>query len=106
MMKDRLMLWPLITALLRVFDLAGIIADVVSGPEAVLALTAVAVAGLTLLVVRRTLTARHDGDSSPVQAQALSLRRRASRATYVRLRDPDAAGNPRPRAPAMVAVAA
>jgi hypothetical protein len=100
------MLWQLIIAMARMFSMAGILTEAVSGPGAVLALTAVSVAGLTLLIVLRTRASRHDGGSSPVQVQALSQCRRASRTTYVRLRDPDAAGRPKPRAPSRVAAAA
>jgi hypothetical protein len=100
------MLWPLITAMSRMFGAAAILSDAISGPGAVLALTAVAVTGLTLLVVLATRAPRHDGGSSPVRIQALPACRRDCHTAYVRLRDPDAAGRPKPRAPSLVAAAA
>jgi hypothetical protein len=98
--------WPLIAAMSRVFGVTGMLTDTFSGPGAVLVLTAAAVAGLGLLVVRRALTARHGDDPSSTRLGALTLRWRASRAAYVRLRDPGAAGRPRPRAPGAVSPAA
>lgn len=100
------MLWPLITAMSRVLGVAGGLTDAFSGPGTVLVLTAAAVAGLGLLLVRRALTARHGDDPSSVHLRALTFRRRTSRAVYVRLRDPGAAGRPRPRAPSAVPSAA
>ncbi|MGW5055312.1 DUF6412 domain-containing protein [Actinokineospora sp. NPDC004072] len=39
------------------------------------------------------------GPTGPVWVRSLALRNRAQRAAFLRLRDPDAAGRPRPRAP-------
>ncbi|MGI8333141.1 DUF6412 domain-containing protein [Actinomadura scrupuli] len=100
------MFWPLIAAMSRVLGVAGVLTEALSAPGAVLVLTAAAVAGLGLLVVRRALTARHGDDPSSVRLGALTLQRRASRAAYVRLRDPGAGGRPRPRAPSAVPRAA
>ncbi|WP_216211787.1 DUF6412 domain-containing protein [Amycolatopsis aidingensis] len=44
--------------------------------------------------------------TAPVQQRALSLRERARSAVYLRLRDPDAPGRTRPRAPSAGSAAA
>ncbi|GAA0253132.1 DUF6412 domain-containing protein [Saccharothrix sp. NPDC042600] len=65
-----------------------------SPTELVAALAAVAVVVLLL-------TAAPDVQSTPAWVRSLSLRDKALRTAFVRLRDPDAAGRPRPRAPGL-----
>jgi hypothetical protein len=72
-------------------------------PSAVLfAAAALAVAGLVILAARHPAPHRApDG-----RVRSVALRERAGRAVFLRLRDPDAAGRPRPRAPSARAGAA
>jgi short subunit fatty acids transporter len=49
----------------------------------------------TLLLVARASTP----PTAPLRAIATSVRHRAEETAFLRLRDPDAAGRPRPRAP-------
>ena len=62
--------------------------------ELIAAVTALAVVLLLVAgpVVRRT---------APTWTRSLSLRGKALRTAFLRLRDPDAAGRPRPRAPGL-----
>ncbi|GAB2643290.1 DUF6412 domain-containing protein [Kribbella swartbergensis] len=57
-------------------------------------LTAAALLFALLVVARSSAPA-----FTPVRAIATSVRHRAEAAAFLRLRDPDAAGRPRPRAP-------
>ena len=68
-----------------VFDTASLAAAV---------LTAAALLFTLLLVARASAPA-----TSPLRASAVSVRHRAEETAFLRLRDPDAAGRPRPRAP-------
>ncbi|WNV82842.1 DUF6412 domain-containing protein [Umezawaea sp. Da 62-37] len=60
--------------------------------ELLAAITALAV---VLLLVAGPLAPR----TAPAWTRSLSLREKAMRTAFLRLRDPDAAGRPRPRAP-------
>ncbi|MET1073544.1 MAG: DUF6412 domain-containing protein [Umezawaea sp.] len=60
--------------------------------ELLAAITALAV---VLLLVANPLAPR----TAPAWTRSLSLREKAMRTAFLRLRDPDAAGRPRPRAP-------
>jgi hypothetical protein len=97
--------WPVFTAMLRLFGLAWLFTGGVTGSHAVFGLAAVTVTVLVAVALRCSPAAPRDGVSSPVRVRARALRRRASRTAFLRLRDPDAAGRPRPRAPGVVAVA-
>ena len=68
-----------------VFDTASLAAAV---------LTAAALLFTLLLVARASAPA-----TAPLRAIASSVRHRAEETAFLRLRDPDAAGRPRPRAP-------
>jgi hypothetical protein len=68
-----------------------------SGLLAVAVVTAAAVL-FALLLVSRAATAR---PTSPLLARATALRELSRKAAYLPLRDPGAAGRPRPRAPGM-----
>ncbi|MCP2165005.1 DUF6412 domain-containing protein [Goodfellowiella coeruleoviolacea] len=72
-----------------------------SGPGGLLAVASlVAAAGVVVvLVVCHAHAGRLDVASSPIRTRAQALRERSRRAAFLRLRDPDAAGRSRPRAP-------
>jgi hypothetical protein len=70
-------------------------ADALTPSAILLAAAALAVAGLVILAARRP--AVHLAPETGTRSTA--LRERASRAVFIRLRDPDGAGRPRPRAP-------
>jgi hypothetical protein len=58
---------------------------------------ALALSVVLVLLAERILGA--PGELSPVRRLAVALRRRAKDTAFLRLRDPDAAGRPRTRAP-------
>ncbi|MBW4720761.1 DUF6412 domain-containing protein [Saccharothrix obliqua] len=60
-------------------------------------LAAVAAVALVALLLTTAPTER----TTPTWARSLSLREKALKAAFLRLRDPDAAGRPRPRAPGL-----
>ncbi|MCG5219686.1 DUF6412 domain-containing protein [Streptosporangium sp. KLBMP 9127] len=63
-------------------------------------LAGVAVAGLSVLLLAWAATVLRGGSAAGPRSP-LAARDRARRTTFVRQRDPDAAGRPRPRAPAV-----
>jgi uncharacterized protein DUF6412 len=71
----------------------------------VFGIATVAVAGVLLV-----LLVSHDVDADPVRSaisvRAIALRERARHSAHLRLRDPDAAGRTRPRAPGRTPTAA
>lgn len=98
---------PLIGVLARLLGVAVLVADAGAGPHPAAGLAAIAITGLVvLLAVHGVDGHRVDDGASRVAIDALTLRCRASRTAFLRLRDPDAAGRPRPRAPAAVALVA
>ena len=70
-------------------------ADAFTPSAVLLAAAALAVAGLVILAARRPPA--HLPADAP--ARSAALRERDGQATFIRSRDPDAAGRPRPRAP-------
>jgi uncharacterized protein DUF6412 len=72
-----------------------------SGLLAVAVLTAAAALFALLLVSRGNWSV-----STPLPGLATALRERSRQAAYIPLRDPDAAGRPRPRAPGLRSPAA
>ncbi|CCH28615.1 DUF6412 domain-containing protein [Actinosynnema sp. NPDC047251] len=52
-------------------------------------------------VVLLLLSAAPTAQTVPTWARSLSLREKALKSAFLRLRDPDAAGRPRPRAPGL-----
>jgi hypothetical protein len=78
-------------------------ADALTPSAVLLAAAALAVAGLVILAARHP--AVHLTPDNQVRAIS-SVCARAGRAVFIRLRDPDAAGRPRPRAPSAHARAA
>ena len=81
--------------------IAGVVASVIpvfdTASLAAAVLTAAALL-LALVVVARS-SARSVHTAAPLLARATSVRDRAEQTVFLRLRDPDAAGRPRPRAP-------
>jgi hypothetical protein len=75
-------------------------ADALTPSAVLLAAAALAVAGLVILAARRPAV------GVATDAPAGHTSERAGRTIFIRLRDPDAAGRPRPRAPAALARAA
>ncbi|MEU4194280.1 DUF6412 domain-containing protein [Kribbella sp. NPDC026611] len=64
------------------------------------ALLAAAVLTAAALLFTLLLVARASAPTAtPLVARTTSVRHRAARSVFLRLRDPDAAGRPRPRAP-------
>ncbi|MEI8408973.1 MULTISPECIES: DUF6412 domain-containing protein [unclassified Kribbella] len=78
--------------------IAGVLALVIpvldTASLAAAVLTAAALLFTLLLVARSSAPA-----TAPLLAIATSVRHRAEETAFLRLRDPDAAGRPRPRAP-------
>ncbi|ALG11229.1 DUF6412 domain-containing protein [Kibdelosporangium phytohabitans] len=68
------------------------------------ALATALTAGMALLLTIRV--ALPAPTSAPAGVRAVSLRERARRSVCLRLRDPDASGRPRPRAPGAAPAAA
>jgi hypothetical protein len=77
-------------------------ADALTPSGVLLAAAALAVAGLVILAARRPAGLL----VLETQIRSLALRERAGRTALIRLRDPGAAGRPRPRAPSARARAA
>jgi len=70
------------------------------GPDSGLLAVAVFTAAAVLFaVVQVSRTATHRPLSSPLPARTSATRANSRRTAYLLLRDPDAAGRPRPRAP-------
>ncbi|MEC3979317.1 DUF6412 domain-containing protein [Amycolatopsis sp. H20-H5] len=59
-----------------------------------------------LLLIVWTVSLTIEPASSPARVRAIALRERARRTAFLRLRDPGAAGNARPRAPSAASAAA
>jgi hypothetical protein len=75
-----------------------------TGAVGLLGLATVAVAGVLLLVLQaRGELAESVG--SAIGVRAVALRERSRHSVQLRLRDPDAAGRPRPRAPGFASLA-
>ena len=55
---------------------------------------------LASVVVARSAARLPGHQAAPLLARASSVRRRAGQTVFLRLRDPDAGGRPRPRGPA------
>jgi hypothetical protein len=81
--------------------IAGVVASVIPVFEtASLAAAVLTAAALLLALVVARSAARFPGhQAAPLLARASSVRHRAEQTVFLRLRDPNAAGHPRPRAP-------
>ena len=70
------------------------------GPESgLLAVAVFTAAAVLFLAVEVARSAAHRPLASPLPARSSATRANARRTAYLSLRDPDAAGRPRPRAP-------
>ena len=77
-----------------------------TGAVGLLGLATVAVTGaLLVLLVVQARGELVDSAGSAVRVRAIALRERARHSVQLRLRDPDAAGRPRPRAPGFASLA-
>ena len=74
-------------------------------PAGFVGIATIAVAGVLLAVL---VSQPIDADSlhSTIRVRAIALRERARHSAHLRLRDPDAPGRPRPRAPGMATATA
>lgn len=88
---DQLVSWP---------DPNGLV-----GAHVVVGFAALTMAMLAVLATR-IVAGRRDTPCAPVRVRALAFFRRAADTAFLPVRDPDAPGRPRPRAPGAVAVAA
>jgi hypothetical protein len=75
-----------------------------TGAVGLLGLATVAVAGVLLLVLQ-SRGELADSVGSAIRVRAVALRERSRHSIPLRLRDPDAAGRPRPRAPGFASLA-
>ncbi|GLY71464.1 DUF6412 domain-containing protein [Amycolatopsis taiwanensis] len=81
-------LWAIVLAL-------GMVpGELIANPAGMLVMASVLAAGLVVIVA-----ARIEPPTSPVRILALALRERSRRTAFLPLRDPDAPGRSRPRAP-------
>ncbi|WP_027945656.1 DUF6412 domain-containing protein [Amycolatopsis taiwanensis] len=81
-------LWAIVLAL-------GMVpGELIANPAGMLVMASVLAAGLVVIVA-----ARIEPPTSPVRILALVLRERSRRTAFLPLRDPDAPGRSRPRAP-------
>lgn len=98
----------LVTWLAGAWQAAGHILLAMSGPSAA-GMTALAVTVLACALVACLATAAWLGRITaavPLTSRAAALREKSWRAAFLRQRDPDAAGRPRPRAPSAAPAAA
>lgn len=82
--------------------IAGVVALAIPVPLSVIDTASLAAAVLTAaaLLFTRLLVARASAPATaPLHAIASSVRHNAEETAFLRLRDPDASGRPRPRAP-------
>jgi uncharacterized protein DUF6412 len=68
---------------------------IVAGPAGMVAVASCLAAGLVLLVALQRVAVT----TSAVRVRAVALRQRSRRLAFLKLRDPDAPGRSRPRAP-------
>ncbi len=78
----------------------------VTSPSGLMALTAIALAGLLVAFLAHGASIAAAVTARPLTGRAAALREKSWSAAFQRLRDPDAAGRTRPRAPAVVPAAA
>ena len=80
--------------------------DGLTAPSGLIAVAAIALAGIALSVLARAARIAGTVAASPLSGRATALRRKSWCAVYQRLLNPDAAGHARPRAPSAVPAAA
>ena len=98
-MRLRFALAVLLPALLALLPAAGSV-NPLGGLTAGLAVAGLAVAVAAVVLVQLV------PEAAPAQVRTVGLRRRSWQAAFVRLRDPDAPGRTRPRAPGSRSTAA
>lgn len=93
-------------ALLLLTSLVTVGGYAVAGPQGMTAVAAALLAGV--LLAAATLGAQAAGVAlvGPLVSRSAALREKAWSAAFLRQRDPDAAGRPRPRAPSAAPAAA
>ena len=75
-------------------------------PTGLFGLATVAVAGVVLVLLVSQAVVDADPVRSAIRVRAVALREHARHTAHLRLRDPDAAGRTRPRAPGLACPAA
>ena len=88
--------------------LSQLISTLLSGfmvPTGLAGLAAIAVTGLLVVVLVHQAANLADPATSPTRARAIALRERARKTAFLRLRDPDAPGRTRSRAPGLATAA-
>ena len=88
--------------------LSQLIGTLLSGvllPTGLAGLAAMAVTGLLLVVLVHQASNLADPATSPTRTRAIAWRERARKTAFLRLRDPDAPGRTRSRAPGMAPAA-
>lgn len=88
-----------LSVVLAVFFPALFIALPTAGDVSPIGMATALTAGLAVALVVATVVLTVDVGATPVQAQVITLREHARLAAFLRLRDPDAQGRTRPRAP-------
>jgi Family of unknown function (DUF6412) len=93
-----------------VADLVRAVAYITLGPSGLTALAATVLAGAALaavlLLIATVARVSRTAAVLPVQRRTSALRDKSWRVGFLRQRDPDSAGRPRPRAPSAVPAAA
>lgn len=100
------MFWHLVTVIAGLLGVAQLPAEMLTGPAGLVALAAVAVAGLVTAAYWYSHAGRRAGPTSPTFARAAALREQTRHTAFLRQRDPAAPGRPRPRAPSASRTAA
>ena len=78
----------------------------IAGPRDLMAVAAIALAGLVLAFLAHGARLASAMSASPLTGRSAALSEKSRGARFQRQRDPDAAGRPRPRAPSAVPAAA
>jgi hypothetical protein len=92
--------------LVMLISLLAVGGHAVAGPQGMAAVAATLVAGLLVVAAALATRAAALTLAAPVVSRSLALREKAWCAAFLRQRDPDAAGRPRPRAPSAASAAA
>lgn len=98
--------WPAVSLPLLALSVPAFAPDGLSAPSGLIAVAAIALAGIALSVLARGARIASTVTAGPLSGRATALRRKSWSAVYQRLLNPDAAGHARPRAPSAVLAAA
>jgi hypothetical protein len=89
-----------LASLFSLVHLLSLLLGTLPTPAGLFGLATVAVAGVVLvLLVSQARGVDEDSVRSAIRVRAIALRERARHTAHLRLRDPDAPGRTRPRAP-------